>query len=172
MAKTDDTADKLGGNSLKSMTFPYTIDVSFPGHLEYIPAIRKFIAELLQVSSFDSKFAYRSEIIVDEICNNAVTYGCRSENALIELGNTIFEDRIEFNIKDQGGTRENLRRLKHAIDSTDTSEKETAHQGGLGLEIVRTLSERLDVVMDEKNLTSVHVVRKREDERDDTETST
>ena len=174
MAMTDDTAKDNGSFTCKSMDFPYTVDVSFPGHLEYIPAMRKFIAELLQVSNFNAKFAYRSEIIVDEICNNAVTYGCRNENSLIELSNTIFEDRIEFNIRDQGGTKENLRRLRHAIDATDEHKTEDTRQGGggLGLEIVRTLSERLDVVIDEKNLTSVHVVRKREEERDDSEAST
>ena len=172
MAKTNDSTKKENAMPCKNIHFPYTVNVSFPGDLEYIPAVRKFIAELLQVSNFDSKFAYRSEIIVDEICNNAVTYGCRSENAEIELRNTIFEDRIEYTIMDQGGSRENLRRLKHAVKSTVEGTEESSTQGGLGLEIVRMLSERLDVVIDEKNLTSVHVVRKREDERDDSKTST
>ncbi len=172
MAKTDESGNTKRAYTSRGIKFPYSITVSFPGHLEYIPAIRKFIAELLQVSNFNSKFAYRSEIIVDEICNNAVTYGCRNENSTIELSNTIFEDRIEFDIQDQGGTREDLKRLKHAINTKTEETPETTRQGGLGLEIVRTLSERLDVVIDEKNLTSVHVVRKREDERDESEAST
>jgi len=172
MAKIDDTGNTKRGYTSRGIKFPYSVKVSFPGHLEYIPAIRKFIAELLQVSNFNSKFAYRSEIIVDEICNNAVTYGCRNENSTIELSNTIFEDRIEFDIQDQGGTREDLKRLKRAINTKIEETPDTTRQGGLGLEIVRTLSERLDVVIDEKNLTSVHVVRKREDERDESEAST
>ena len=171
MAKTNDSANKDKSIPCKNIQFPYTVNISFPGDLEYIPAVRKFIAELLQVSGFDSKFAYRSEIIVDEICNNAVTYGCRGDNAVIELGNTIFDDRIEFTIQDQGGSKENVRRLKQAVKST-VGDEETAQEGGLGLEIVRMLSERLDVVIDEKNLTSVHVVRKREDERDESKAST
>jgi anti-sigma regulatory factor (Ser/Thr protein kinase) len=172
MAKTNDSTKKENDMSCKNIHFPFTVDVSFPGDLEYIPAVRKFIAELLQVSNFDSKFAYRSEIIVDEICNNAVTYGCRTENATIQLRNTIFDNRIEYTIMDQGGSRENLRRLKHAVKSTIEDAEEAVPPGGLGLEIVRMLSERLDVVIDEKNLTSVHVVRKREDDQDDTKTST
>ena len=170
MAKTDHTVNSKK-ESCKEITFPYRVKVSFPGQLEYIPAIRKFVAELLQVSNFDSKFAYRSEIIVDEVCNNAVVYGCRGENAIIELDNTIFDDRIEFSIQDQGGSKEHLRKLRQAVDTTDKNTGESS-QEGLGLEIVRTLSERLDVVIDEKNLTSVHVVRKREDERDDSKAST
>jgi anti-sigma regulatory factor (Ser/Thr protein kinase) len=136
--------------------------------MAYIPAIRKFVAELLAVSNFDSKFAYRSEIIVDEICNNAVTFGCRTGDAEVELVNKVFDDRIEFTIQDQGGSKDNVRRLKNAVKTNHAGKKEQVHHHqGLGLEIVRMLSERLDVVIDEKNLTSVHVVRRREDERDD-----
>ena len=156
-------------NSLSSclnITFPYEVSIKFPGDLEYIPAVRKFIAELLQVSAFSPKFAYRSEIIVDEICNNAVVYGCQTEDAEIELKNEISKDRIEFTIKDQGGTKDNQRRLQKAADNTTETSKEQ-EKAGLGLEIVRMLSERLDVIIDDENLTSVHIVRKREDEQND-----
>jgi anti-sigma regulatory factor (Ser/Thr protein kinase) len=147
-----------------AIEFPYEVTIRFPGDLEYIPAIRKFFAELLQVSNFNPRFAYRSEIIVDEICNNAVAYGCHSEDAEIELCNRISNDNIEFTIKDQGGSKENVTRLKRAI-KTETTDKKGSMSQGLGLEIVRMLSERLDVVIDEDNLTSVHIVRKREDHR-------
>jgi anti-sigma regulatory factor (Ser/Thr protein kinase) len=170
MAKTKNTGNGNDTSSCLNIEFPITVNARFPGDLEYIPAIRKFVAELLSVSGFDSKFSYRSEIIVDEICNNAVAYGCRSENAEIELINTIHNDRIEFTIQDQGGTKDNVRRLKSAITSGEANVAKD-HQHGLGLEIVRMLSERLEVVIDEENLTSIHIVRKREDDRDDTRTS-
>ena len=165
MAKTDNI-DSNNFSLCKHIHFPYKVNIRFPGDLEYIPAVRKFIAEVLQVSNFSPKFAYRSEIIVDEICNNAVVYGCQTENAEIVLSNTISEDTIEFNIQDQGGTQDNVKRLKKAVN-TATNEKEENVQEGLGLEIVRMLSERLGVVINEDNLTSVHIVRKREDERED-----
>ena len=62
-----------------------SVRVKFPGDLEYIPAVRKFVSEILQVCRFDQKFAFRSEIIIDEICNNAVTYGCTSQNASVTV---------------------------------------------------------------------------------------
>lgn len=156
--------------SCMNIEFPYSVSITFPGDLEYIPAVRKFIAELLLISDFSPKFAYRSEIIVDEICNNAVVYGCRTENAEIELKNQIFDDRIEFTIQDQGGTKDNLTRLQKAANNT--SEDVNAHdKTTLGLEIVRMLSERLDVMIDDDNLTSVHIVRKREGEQNTKHTS-
>jgi len=141
-----------------NIQLPYKVELSFPGDIEYIPAIRKFISEILLVSHFSPKFAYRSEIIVDEICNNAVNYGCKTEDARIDLICNIFEDGIDFTVKDPGGDNFHVERLKNAlsVESDKKSDK------GLGLEIVRMLSESLNVVIDEQNLTSVRVVRKRE----------
>ncbi len=145
-----------------NLNFPYNVELRFPGDLEYIPAIRKFVSELLQVSGFSQKFAYRSEIIVDEICNNAVSYGCTGENPEIELICSLFSDRIEFTIKDQGGDIINVEKLHAALKTADLNKVEEINRG-LGLEIVRMLSESLDVAIDKNNLTSVHVVRRRED---------
>jgi len=61
-------------NTMKNET-PYIFKVKIPSHVDYIPPIRKFIAEVLQIKGFDSKFSFRSEVIVDEICYNAVMYG-------------------------------------------------------------------------------------------------
>jgi len=143
-----------------NIRFPYKVELSFPGDLEYIPSIRKFVSEVLLVSQFSPKFAYRSEIIVDEICNNAVNYGSQADDARIELVCEIFEDRIEFTIKDQGGSKDHLERLQSVLQNDSNEEKS---HNGLGLEIVRMLSESLNVVIDDKHLTSVHIVRKRED---------
>lgn len=165
MAKTEEQKGPSNGLSCNTIQFPFSVDIRFPGDLDYIPAVRKFIAEILQVSNFDSKFAYRSEIIVDELCTNAVIYGCRNDSAEVRLGSTIFEDHIEFTIQDQGGTKDHLRRLKSAVKRTDDIKSESTREEGLGLEIVRMLSERLEVVIDEHDVTSIHVTRKREDER-------
>lgn len=142
-----------------SIEFPYKVKLQFPGDTDYIPSIRKFVSEILQISNFSSKFAYRSEIIVDEISNNAVNFGCKEENASIELDCQVFEDRIEFTIKDQGGTQDNILKLKNAINQ---SIDDSAAQKGLGIEIVKMLSESMDIEINKDNLTSIHVVRKRE----------
>ena len=144
MAKTEDHHAKRSIPHAMKIRFPFSVNVRFPGDLEYIPAVRKFVAELLQVSNFSSKFAYRSEIIVDEICNNAVAYGCRTDDAQIDLLNTIFDDRIEFTIRDEGGTKDNVRRLKTAAKTTGRGKKEQTQQG-LGLEVTVIPSKFLDL---------------------------
>ncbi len=143
------------------LEFPYKITLKIPGDLEYIPAIRKFVSEVLQVSGFSSKFAFRSEIIVDEICNNAVSYGSDGQNdSEVELVCEIYQDRIELIIKDKGGKSVNTEKLKKSIEQKGDTEH--VDQLGLGLEIVKMLSEKIELEVDENNVTSIHVVRKRE----------
>lgn len=164
MAKIKDNGNSTNSNDFLEMQLPFSIDVTFPGDLEYIPSIRKFISELLQISNFTPRFAYRSEIIIDEICNNAVVYGCQPEDATIKLSSSFNKDHVEFTIKDPGGSKDNLEKLKKSLDVTPSITEIPNDQKGLGVEIVRMLSERMDIVIDEDNLTSVHIVRKREEE--------
>jgi anti-sigma regulatory factor (Ser/Thr protein kinase) len=146
----------------------YGISLTFPGDIDYIPAIRKFVAEMLQAANFSPKFSYRSEIVVDEICYNAITYGCQSSDAQVTLLFDIHRDRIELVIKDPGkGESVDRDRLKRAVEGKLAEEAEPDTQGAkrekLGLEIVKMLSEELDFEIDKNNLTSVRVVRRRED---------
>ena len=148
------------------MDYPYKINLRFPGNLEYIPSIRKFVYDILQLSGFSNKFAFRSEIIVDEICNNAVCYGCESNDSEIEFCCEIHYDRIEVVIKDEGGNPLHIDRLKNAVKQYRPGVK--VLESGLGLNLVRMLSEKVEFDIDEQNLTSVHITRKREITGDNT----
>jgi anti-sigma regulatory factor (Ser/Thr protein kinase) len=144
----------------------YSIDLTFPGDLGYIPPVRKFVSEMLQANNFTPKFAYRSEIIVDEICNNAVSFGCKSIDATVALQFKVHPDRIELVVKDQGGSREDRERLRELVGGGKVRQKEKEKEprrDKLGLEIVKMLSESIDLEIDDNNLTSVRVVRKRDD---------
>jgi anti-sigma regulatory factor (Ser/Thr protein kinase) len=146
---------------------PYVIKMRFPSDLDYIPPVRKFVAETLQVNHFSPKFSYRSEVIVDEICHNAITHGSRSLDATVELDCKIFPDRFEFQANDQGGKKEDLERLKNSMKKADARPAENIieknENRGLGLEIVRLLSEDVKLEIGADNMTTVRVVRKRED---------
>jgi anti-sigma regulatory factor (Ser/Thr protein kinase) len=146
---------------------PYIFKVKIPADADYIPPIRKFVAEILQIKNFDPKFTFRSEVIVDEICHNAVTYGSQSADATVDLVCSIYSDKAEFQINDQGGSAEHVERLKTAMDKRDEAlEKEVEFfksNKGLGLEIVRMLSAEVDLKIGDDNVTSIRVVRKREE---------
>jgi anti-sigma regulatory factor (Ser/Thr protein kinase) len=140
---------------------PYRIAVSFPGELDYIPLVRKLFSDILQVLRFSAKFTFRSEFIIDELCNNAVTYGSSTEPSPVELICDAYRDRVEFTIKDTGGSRENITRLRQAIDAPPLF-NDAGRGRDNGLELVRMLAEEVTCTIDDKNVTQVHVVRKRE----------
>jgi anti-sigma regulatory factor (Ser/Thr protein kinase) len=146
---------------------PYVVKMRFPSDLDYIPAVRKFVAETLQVNHFSPKFAYRSEVIVDEICHNSIVHGSRTMDATVAIECKIFPDRFEFQADDQGGKKHDLERLKNAVRKADAKPAGSLmvqeENRGLGLEIVRLLSEDLKLEIGDDNVTTVRVVRKRED---------
>ena len=143
------------------------IKVNIPGNLGYVSAVRNLVSDLLQVNDYSRKFAYRSEVIVDELCSNAIQYGCKKDNSSIELSCLISDEKFEIQVMDEGGESVNLNKLKSAVDS-DLSEinmevsriKEFA-RGGFGLEIVRMLSEEVELKIGEDNMTTLRVVRKK-----------
>ena len=142
--------------------FPYHVAVSFPGELDYIPLVRKLFSDILQELNFSQKFTFRSELIIDELCNNAVSYAAALSRSSVDLMCEVFSDRVEFTVKDHGGTSENIQRLRQAI-AAESPWPELGGDKNLGLELVRMLSENVSYSIDEKNLTQVHVVRRREE---------
>jgi anti-sigma regulatory factor (Ser/Thr protein kinase) len=148
-----------------TMAYPCAISVKLPSDLEVIPSIRKFISEALQVFGFSAKFAFRTEIIVDAICNNAITYGNEGDDeGEIEVVCKICDDRVEVIVKDRGGSTANVERLKETVNGCKAEMPFVDYKSdGMGLEIVKLLSESIELTVDEHNLTSIHVIRKRED---------
>lgn len=141
---------------------PHRISVSFPGELEYIPLVRKLVSDVLLVMNFSPKFTFRSELIADELCNNAVCYGASVERSSIEFICEVFGDKVELTVKDPGGSKENVNKLKEAI-SAELPLKIKPGESGHGMELVRMLAENINCTIDGKNVASIHVVRKRED---------
>jgi anti-sigma regulatory factor (Ser/Thr protein kinase) len=88
-------------------------------------------------------------------------------DATVDLVCTVYSDRAEFQINDQGGSKENVQRLKSAMEQRDEEfEKQVEYfksNKGLGLEIVRMLSAEFDLKIGKDNVTSIRVVRKREE---------
>jgi anti-sigma regulatory factor (Ser/Thr protein kinase) len=141
--------------------FPYRVAVSFPGELDYIPLVRKLFSDILQELKFSPKFTFRSELIIDELCNNAVSYAAAITRSSVDLTCEVFRDRVEFTVKVHGGSSENTHRLQQAV--AEESPWKDLRDRNIGLELVRMLSENVSYSIDEKNLTQVHVVRRREE---------
>jgi anti-sigma regulatory factor (Ser/Thr protein kinase) len=140
-----------------------TISISLPALMFYVPLFREFVADTLMRVGFSEQFAYRTEVIVDELCSNAIQYGSHSTSARIDLRLSWDDDQIDLSITDEGGSEENISALREAIEAPqrETSDDQ-ALEDSLGLEIVKMLSESVDIKVQDNNITSVRIVRNRE----------
>ena len=134
---------------------PCRMAISFPGELDYIPLVRQLVSDTLQVLRFSPKFSFRSEFLVDELCNNAVIHGSPSNSQPVEVLCDAYGDRVEISVKGPGGYRENIQRFREAI-------AEASREKGNELELIRLLSDTVTCSLDDNNVSHIHVVRKRE----------
>lgn len=132
--------------------------VEFPVDADFIPAVRKFIAEASLIEGFTPKFSYRTEIIVDELCNNAVKYGPSTPGAAIKINCGFEPDVLQLTVQDPGGNPKDVQNLRKAIGAEDTDRN---HYLGHGLEIVRMLTSGMEVSQTEHGETVIRVVKRR-----------
>lgn len=140
-----------------------TVSISLPSLMFYVPLFREFVADILMRSGFTERFAYRTEIIVDELCTNAIRYGSKDSTSRIEVKLSWSEEHIDLSVIDEGGSEENISSLRKIINAPKTENVDTVPKSHLGLEIVKMLSENIEVSVDDENVTSVHIIRNRED---------
>jgi serine/threonine-protein kinase RsbW len=140
---------------------PYSFNLTFPANVDYIPAIRKYVAEVLQVLHFTQQFSFRSEVVVDEICHNAIMYGSQSVDAVVGITCTVFDDRIELQVHDEGGNTDDVEHLKAVLEKDSLLFGNEKTGKGLGLQIVKLLSEDVQVTVGERNKTSIQLMRKK-----------
>lgn len=134
----------------------HDLEIVFPSDGDYIPAVRKFVAEAALIQGFSQKFSYRSEIIIDELANNAVKFGPKSKDAVITLGCTFTEDSLRLKVRDRGGSQDEVTNLRKSIDNRDSM-----NFMGHGLEIVKMLASSVDMQSYDNGETVVRVVKQR-----------
>ncbi|NLB63391.1 MAG: ATP-binding protein [Fibrobacter sp.] len=135
--------------------------IEFPSDADYIPAVRKFIADGAVIEGFSQKFSYRTEIIVDELCNNAVKYGPRTQEGTVKINCRFEDDALQLVVQDPGGQEQDLQKLRIAIDTVTGADKTSS---GHGLEIVRMLSSGMELQQNRSGETIIKVMKKRSHE--------
>jgi anti-sigma regulatory factor (Ser/Thr protein kinase) len=134
---------------------PKHLAVSFPGELDYIPLVRQLVSDTLESLQFSQKFSFRTEFLVDELCNNAVIHGSPADRHPVEVLCDAFSDRVEISVRGPGGFNENIQRFREAI-------AEASAEKGNELALIRLLSDTVTCTIDNNNISHIHIVRRRE----------
>ena len=136
---------------------PAAYSIKVPSDLEYIPPLRRFIAEIARVEGFSKKFCFRTEIIVDELTTNGVLHGSQEVHSSITLKAGFEDGAMSLSVQDQGGSRSNLENLKRAVYNPKPSTGE--RKKGRGLVIVQMFSSEINIDVGEDGRTQVRVVK-------------
>ncbi len=137
------------------------VAISFPATLEFVPMLREFVADSLRAEGFSDKFAYRTEVIVDELCGNAVRYGSSSPKSRVAIRVEMEGDEVSLVVKDEGGSKENIQKLRDKV--VEAEAQSSLPKRNLGLEIVKMLAESVEVSTDLETITKVQILRREEE---------
>lgn len=79
-----------------------SITFTIPAHLHEVPPIRAAVGKLVLKSGHSKKTAFHSAVIVDELLNNAIEHGSKSDSK-VQLHIKCEKKQIQITCEDEGG---------------------------------------------------------------------
>lgn len=116
------------------------IEFKLPSNVCYIESVRVFIGKLSETLGFPKKRTADIQLVLDEICSNAVNHGSKSAESGIKIHITIDRRFLQLMVRDTGGqnTKDWFTPEKLAeIQARRTPEGE----GGHGLYLIECLTD-------------------------------
>ncbi|MFC1586442.1 ATP-binding protein [Fibrobacterota bacterium] len=133
--------------------------VQLPNDLDYIPPLRQFISDIARSEGFPKKFCFRSEIVIDELCTNAIVHGSKDINDVVIFQAEFGMDALTISIKNRSNTKADFENLKRAIERPH---RNLEQKGGRGIDIARVLCNSMKVKQDKEGFTQVIVEKRSE----------
>jgi anti-sigma regulatory factor (Ser/Thr protein kinase) len=139
------------------------VSVDFPGDIEYIPDVRRFLSNLINLKPYSRRFAFRMEIIIDELCTNAIKFGNLRVGEFVSVRCKIGEESVTLDVCNPSADPKEILNLRKAIATGGAGMADTP-EGiivGRGIQIVKILCNSIQVL--EENGTVVLIVKKKEE---------
>jgi anti-sigma regulatory factor (Ser/Thr protein kinase) len=144
------------------------IRMKMPSDIELVPSVRACISEFFSLCKIERKEGFQVEMIIDELCNNAIEHGTQDENKTIEVLCSVNDEQIEINVYNGYSLRATQEKIAHDIEkemkkwALTPSEQDDVFRGrGLGL--VRNFSDNYEINSSTDG-TWVHVIKRRKGE--------
>jgi hypothetical protein len=128
------------------MTANRIIKVVFPSYSDLVPSVRKFISDAVLLEGYPSRFAFQTEVIVDELCQSAMQFNLGG-GAEISFEFEFLPEGVEIRLQGAVARTEQVQKLRKAIEES----RKVKHLLGGGMEIIQLLSTTMDVLGDEGN---------------------
>lgn len=133
------------------------LKLSVPSCLKYIRPIQMFIGQLAQQLGFCRTRIYDIELIIDEVCSNAIEHGSETPDSGIDLTLTFDSSKLEIHVRDKG---KSVRKNWLATGRLDeVSQKMTPDsERGHGIFLAERLSDSLEILTNPLGGTDVQVI--------------
>jgi anti-anti-sigma factor len=137
------------------------IFMEVPPKLEYVPAVRGFIATITSCKDYSRRDAFRVETIVDEMCNNAIEHNDQSKKP-IRVEGLIDRHKIALSFINHHKIYDKKTQQEMQGQISGTAEIPLDEKRGRGVELVRMLCDEFNVKVG-KNQTKIHLTKVREE---------
>jgi len=134
-----------------------SIHLKVPSCLLYIGPILAFIRELAQQLGFCQTRTENIELIIDEICSNAIEHGSETSASEVELTLVLDATQLEILVRDTGKKVQNNWLTPGKLDEI-SREMSPDGERGHGLFIARRLSDQMEIHPNALGGTDVRVV--------------
>ena len=135
------------------------IKLKIPSAVFYIEPIRAFIGNLAQNLGFSRKRVADIQLVLDEICSNAIHHGSVDATVGIKLQIRIDTDSLEILVRDTGSRHTGQKSwLTHERLSEIEANRSPSSESGHGIFIAKSLSDIHEMRPNSAGGTDVRVV--------------
>lgn len=118
------------------------IQLQIPSAAFYIEPVRAFVGNLAQSLGFSRKRVADIQLVLDEICSNAVHHGSADATVGVKLCISIDTDALEIIVRDTGGRRTGAKNwLTHERLSEIEMNRSPSNESGHGIFIAKSLAD-------------------------------
>jgi serine/threonine-protein kinase RsbW len=111
------------------------IRLSIPAKPEYITLCRLALTGLARVRSFPDEFVADMKLALTEACSNSVRHAYEGDAGKVEILYELRADRLIVEVCDEGS----------GFDLAEDAESDDLTEGGLGIAIIRSIADELDI---------------------------
>lgn len=135
------------------------IELKIPSAVFYIEPVRAFVGNLARSLGFPRKRVADIQLVLDEVCSNAVHHGSANANASVKLRIGVDDHALEILVRDTGTgnapqknwlTRERLLEIE--------ANRSPSGERGHGIFIAKSLSDTHEMQSNDTGGTDVRVV--------------
>ena len=118
------------------------IQLQIPSVAFYIEPVRAFVGNLAQSLGFSRKRVADIQLVLDEICSNAVRHGSADATVGVKLCISIDTDALEIIVRDTGGRHTGEKNwLTHERLSEIEMNRSPSNESGHGIFIAKSLAD-------------------------------